>query len=109
MVSYGANTMLGTEGPNPNFSIKGWFSVDDVGDTSGVFVLMDDTFEGGWWGINVYTTGDPRFITWEGWRHPLPTNTNESWVDGGFNVLFCDGHVENQRDSLGYWQIVPLR
>ncbi|MBN1553295.1 MAG: hypothetical protein JXA11_01010 [Phycisphaerae bacterium] len=100
--NYGGNSGLGKDAPG------GKFSADQVGDPAGVFLVADSTCAGGWHSINA---GDWAYYDqWVAWRHPQATDNTKPWLDGGFNVLFCDGHVENQRkEGLGYYEVLPSR
>ncbi len=109
--SYGGNQHLG--------NLPGaheYLSADQVHEPARVFILSEaggytenSTSFGGWNSINVWcdVAVPGSLMQWIVWRHPIASNPNEPWLDGGFNVLFCDGHVENQKYPLDYWQFVP--
>jgi len=80
--SYGGNCHLGVSGPN------GRRNIDDVPEPHRIMLLVDTTIREGWNCINIWA--EPIHPTslykWLAWRHP---------TDRGFNVLFCDQHVQN--------------
>jgi prepilin-type N-terminal cleavage/methylation domain-containing protein/prepilin-type processing-associated H-X9-DG protein len=71
-------------------------SVNDVPEPSRVYLLLDIDFFWGRHSLNVWMI--PELSELLGWRHPQ---------DEGFNVVFCDGHVENQREYLREEQFLP--
>jgi len=95
--SYGGNCHLGVSGP------YGRRNADDILEPSRIMLLVDTTIENGWNCINVWAEpmNPGSLYEWLAWRHP---------TGQGFNVLFCDQHVENMqpddyRDFQGY--LVP--
>ncbi len=89
--SYGGNCHLGVNGPN------GRRNIDDVPDPTHIMLLVDTTLGGSWglgWNcINIWA--EPcvpgSLYQWLAWRHP---------TGRGFNILFCDQHVENSVQKI---------
>ncbi|MBN1553510.1 MAG: type II secretion system protein [Phycisphaerae bacterium] len=80
LYSYAGNMYLSTE------------TADNVPEPARVYFLVDQNFYYGRHSWNKWMILDPPGIAeLLGWRHP---------PEEGFNVIFCDGHVENQREYL---------
>jgi len=85
--SYGGNMHISRE------------AVNNIPEPARVYFLVDIDFVWGRHSFNRWMIWDPPGIEeLLGWRHPQGE---------GFNVVFCDGHVENQRENLSEEQFLP--
>jgi len=81
--SYGGNEYLGFCPSKNQTSLN----ISSVTDPTHVMLLVDSTYAGGWCSINIYPDSLSLY-NWLDWRHPLKK---------GYNILFCDGHVNNSQ------------